>query len=181
MNLREMSPWRVTSWICTGALAVSLLTCIAIAATRSLGLTAVTVTALDPAKEPVDHVVPLIKRHEALPDYELTILLRNGDTIRLGTKPDTSAAGGLEWRIEEPVCVADIASLRLTEQDKVVSDALAEIQVSGESFTENGYRFDFQTERSFAVGVHSFYKTPIGMAILGGVFVAVALIVLSNL
>jgi len=176
-----MSPWRQIGLLCTGILVISILSCIAIVATRSAGLTSVTLTALDPAKEPVDHIVPLVKRHEALPEYQLTVLMRNSDRIELGTKPDASAANGLKWQLAEPVCVAEIATLRLTERDKLISDPLAEVHVTGPRVTENGYRFDFQTERSVGVGLHAFFRTPIGMAISGAVFLAVFLIVFSRM
>jgi hypothetical protein len=180
MSLRDASPWRVISWICTATLVTSILLCILISAVYSVGLKSVKVTALDPAKEPVDHVIPVVKRQEALPDYELTILLRNGDVIHLGAKPDTSAANGLEWRVDDPVSMSEIASLRLTEQDKFVSDSIAEIQVSRASVTEKGYRFDFETERSLAVGMRTFFKTPIGLSISGAVFAVVLFIMLTK-
>ena len=97
----------------------------------------------------------------------------------MGAKPDTSAAKGLTWQVSEPVSVADVASVRLEEQDKLISDALAEVQITGDSVTANGYRFDFVTERSAVVGIKSFFGTPIGMAIVVGFCLAVVLIVVT--
>ncbi len=181
MNSPRFTPWRVTSWICAGILAISVLLCIVIAGIKSVGLTGVTITALDPANEPKDPVLPLVNQHEALPDYELAIVRKTDGTIRLGTKPDTSAAKGLHWQIDDPVSVADIASLRLTEQDKIVSDVLAEVQVRGRSVDENGYRFEFEKQRSVGVGVEAFFKTPIGLAILTAVVLAVLVIIFSQI
>lgn len=45
--------------------------------------------------------------------------------------------------------------------------------------TERGYRFDFETEGSTAVGVTSFFSTPIGKAITMGFVIAILLILLS--
>ena len=143
-----MSPWRLTGWRCAGVIAVSVVACVILASVRSTGVTKITVTALDEASEPRDHNLPFIKRKEALPDYELRLILTNGDKVRLGAKPDTSAVDGLAWHVNDPVSIADVASVRLQEQDKVISDAVAEVQILGDSTTENGYRFEFASERS---------------------------------
>ena len=159
---RRISPWRLTGWLCAGVVVVSLIVCVVMAAIRSTGLTQITITALDQKSEPRDHKLPFVKQKEALPDYEITVLLTNGDKVRLGAKPDVSAIDGLTWRLTDPVSVADVATVRLQEQDKVVADAIAEVQIFGDSVTEGNYRFDFTTERSTSVGVSSFFATPIG-------------------
>lgn len=174
-----MSPWRITGFVCGAVIVGSVLGCVALAISKSTGLVAVKVTALNAAKEPVDHPIPLVKRKEALPDYELVLMLRDRRKVELGTKPDKSAAGGLEWRLNDPVSVANVTSVRLREQDKFMDDAVAEVQLSGDTVTENGYRFDFTTERSAAVGLASFFETPIGKAIVGAFFVAVLLMLVS--
>ena len=173
-----MSPWRLTGWLCAGVITVSVVSCVIMAAIRSTGLTQITVTALDEAAEPRDHDLPFIKQKEALPDYELTLILTNGGTVRLGAKPDNSAVDGLTWHVNDPVSISDVASVRLQEQDKVISDAVAEVQILGASTTANGYRFDFVSERSTSVGVKSFFGTPIGKAITAGFCIAILLIVL---
>ena len=173
------SPWKLIGWICVGIVAASVIACIALAAVRSDGLSSVTVTALPGTKEPRDHGLPFVKQKEALPDYELTVVLSSGEKINLGAKPDTSAAAGLTWEVERAVSTTDIASIRLDEQDKLVSDAVTEAQFDGESVTQGGYRFDFTTQRSVAVGVQSFFGTPIGKAIAAAFFIAFLLIIFS--
>lgn len=174
-----LSPWKIAGWVCAGVVIVSVSACVIMAAIRSVGLTEVTVTALNREDEPRDHNLPLVKQKEALPDYELTVLLTNGRKLRLGTKPDSSAVDGLTWKLAEPVSVADVATVRLQERDKVISDAVAEVQVVDETVTERGYRFDFATERSTSVGVASFFVTAIGKAITAGFCIAVILLVLA--
>lgn len=169
------SAWRITRLICCGVVAISILSCVAIAAARSNGLTQVTVVALDPGVEPRDHDIPLLKQKDALPDYELVVYLSSGLTIDLGTKPNTSAVDGLEWTLNEPVSVSEVAGVRLQDQDKLISDTITEVQITGDSAEADGYRFTFTTERSAAVGVSSFFRTPIGMAIFAAFFVAVLL------
>ena len=136
--------------------------------------------ALDPAAEPTDHNIPLVKQREALPDYELSLIGDDGDARYLGVKPDESAAAGLTWKLDDPVSISQIATVRLREKDKIVSDALAEVHISGPSVESNGYRFEFKTERSVSVGVHAFFATPIGIAIVAAFGIAVLLIILAN-
>lgn len=174
-----LSPWRLTGWLCAGVLVLSVGACVVMAAIRSTGLTDITVTALDETAEPRDHNLPLIKQKEALPDYELTVILTNGDVVRLGAKPDTSAVDGLTWRLNDPVSIADVASVRLQEQDKVISDTVAEVQILGDSTTVKGYRFEFAAERSTSVGIKSFFGTPIGKAIFAGFVIATVLLLAS--
>ncbi|MEX2114771.1 MAG: hypothetical protein WD845_16380 [Pirellulales bacterium] len=159
----------------------SVVACVVMATARSNGLVAVTVTATDPKAEPVDHVLPLVKQHESLPDYELVIEMTRDRTQYLGTKPNESAVNGLSWRLNDPVSLAEIATVRLREKDKVISDELAEVHVTAASVTSNGYRFDFQTTQSFGLGVRAFFVTPIGMAISGAFFLGVLLLVVSKL
>lgn len=149
------------------------------AALRSDGLVKVTVTALDGTTEPRDHNLPLIKKKESLPDYQVILNLTNGQHVRLGVVPDKSAVDGLTWDLSEPVCLADIAGVRLQEQDKVVSDAVTEVQITSDSVTQDGYRFDFSSKRSTSVGVRSFFGTPIGQAIVAGFAIAVLVLILS--
>jgi hypothetical protein len=163
---------QVVRWGCVAIAVISLLSCVVLAAIKSEGLAVVAITAIDPKKEPVDHALPLIKQKEALPDYELFVRMLDGRTIPLGAKPDSSAADGLEWKINDSICVSDIASLQLRERDLVMSDALAEVQVQAGSVTSNNYRFDFVTEPSLKVAIRSFFSTPIGMAIVGAFFLA---------
>lgn len=160
---------------------VSLAACILLAALNSVGLSAVRVTALEDTVEPRDHNLPVVKQQEALPDFELIVVLRSGGQVKLGAKPDTSAADGLVWTLTEPVAVSDIASIRLEEQDKLVSDAVAEVQFAAGPVTGKGYVFSFTTTRSLGVGVQAFFRTPVGLAIVGAFFVAIVLVLVSAL
>ena len=176
----KLSPWRLTGWICVGVIVASVVACVLLAALRSNGLTAVKVTALDGFPEPRDHQLPFIKQKEALPDYELFLILHSGRQVHLGAKPDTSAARGLVWQISDPVSLADISAVRLREQDQLLSDALAEVHITGPTTTFAGYRFDFTSERSLSVGIQSFFATPIGLAIAAGFAISVVLLIVGS-
>jgi len=178
-RLGTMPPRRVIGWICIAVVVVSLVSCVVMAGMRSEGLVQVTVTALDEAAEPRDHNIPLFKKKEALPDYQLIVNLKNGELVRLAVMPDKSAVDGLTWDLSEPVCLHDIASVRLQEKDKLISDAVTEVQITSDSVTKDNYRFDFSSKRSASVGIRSFFGTPIGSAIVAGFAIAVVLLLLS--
>ena len=176
----QIQPWKVTSWVCSGVVVVSVLACFVLAAARSNGLTKVTVTALNENEEPRDAGVRLLKRKDALPDYEIFVLLQSGSKIHLGAKPNSSAVEGLAWTLTDPISISEIASVRLQEQDKVISDPIAEVQCDQDSVVMGNYRFEFETTRSASVGIKSFFKTPIGLAIAAAFFVAVFISIAGN-
>jgi len=178
---RTVSPWRITSWICCGVIVISVVSCVILAAVRSEGLTKVKVTALEGDKEPRDHGLPLINQKDVLPDYEIIIMTQDGTKTNLGAKPNTSAVEGLTWVLNHPISITDIASVRLQDQDKIISDAITEVQVTDKSVVSGNYRFDFQTQRSAAVGVQSFFGTPIGLAIVMAFVIAIVLIIVLML
>lgn len=172
---------RATKMIVLSTIALSVVSCFVIAAIRSEGLAKVTVTALDEAAEPVDHDLPLIKSVEALPDYSLIVNLTDGSQIKLGTRPNRSAIGGLAWQIANPVSIYDISSIRLEDEDTFLSDTIEEISLANDVVIAGNYRFEFETERSFAVGIASFFKTPIGIAITTAFSIAILIIILMLL
>ena len=140
---------------------------IAMIASRTEGLNRVTVTALDAEKEPRDHNIPLFKAKERLPDYRLIInTTERWHKITLGAKPNTSAVNGISWDLPDPISLSDIASVRLDDQDKLLADAVSEVQVTSDSASEGNYKFDFETSYSVTVGIRSFFKTQIGQMIL---------------
>lgn len=173
------SPWRLTGWLCFSVIATSVILTIALSAYRSTGLARIKVTALAAEAEPRDHRLPLFKQKEALPDYQVLVFLREGGHLNLGTKPDRSAVEGLDWSLGSPVSLNDIASVRLQDDDKVVSDVIAEVQIDSEEVADGNYRFEFHTQRSIGVGIQSFFQTAIGTAISAAFFVAVLLILFN--
>lgn len=175
----SVSPWQFTSWVCCSVIVVSVVSCVVLAAARSEGLVRVKVTAFDADKEPRDHGLPLIKQMDVLPDYEVLIMTQDGGKTNLGAKINTSAIEGLTWELSDPISITDIVGIRLQDQDKLISDSLAEVQFSDQPVRTGNYQFDFQTQRSAEVGIQSFFGTPIGLAIMGAFFIAVVLILLN--
>ncbi len=176
-----MSASKIASLLCLTTIVASVLSCVAIAVVRSNALVAITVTTLDGAKEPLDHILPLVKQHDALPDYELTLIDDSGTKHYVGSKPNQSAAHGIRWTLDAPVCVSQIAAMRLQERDVINSDQLAEVQITSKTVDANGYQFDFDIKSSFAAGVKSFFETPIGMAISLAFVIAVLYLIVPGL
>jgi hypothetical protein len=79
----------------------------------------------------------------------------------------------------DPISTSDIASVRLDDQDKILADAIVEVQLTGESVEVGNYRFEFRTERSMSVGIQSFFRTPIGMAISAAFTIAILLMLVT--
>ena len=178
-DLNPVSAWRICGWVCVSVVVLSIASCVALSAFQSVAVTDITVTALDKDAEPRDHNLPFFKQHDALPDYELHLLLRRGGSLRLGAKPNSSAAEGLTWHLYNPVSVNRISTIRLREQDKIISDAIAEVEFADDPIAQNGYRFEFKTVRSFSSGLEAFFELPIGKAIAAGFMIAILLLLLS--
>ena len=174
------SHWRLARAACSGVILLSVLGSVITAWQQSIGLTKVTVTAINPDAEPRDPGLPLLAQKHTLPDYQLTINLSSGTQIDAGAKLDTSAVDGISWTLNEPVPVAQIASITLSEQDAVISDKLAEVQLDDALAGTELYRFEFSTERSIAVGMQSFFRTPVGIAVVAAFFCAVFLVLFLN-
>lgn len=172
--------WRMTRTLCTSVILLSVLGTVWTAWQQSIGLTAVTVTAVDPDAEPRDPGLPMLKQTHTLPDYQLTINLSNGAKIDAGAKLDASAVNGITWTLSEPVATAQIASVTLSEQDTLISDKLAEVQLGDGVADTDLYHFQFSTQRSFAVGIQSFFRTTLGLAVCAAFFCAVFLILFLN-
>ena len=171
--------WKIMRSICSVVILLSVLGCIIVAYQQSVGLTAVTVTSLNPENEPRDPGLPLLDQKHTLPDYAVRIQLTSGRKIDLGSKPNTSAAEGLTWQLNEAVAVSSITSVVLREQDQVVSDTLEEVQVTADLVRTDSWQFQFQTQKSFATGLRAFFVTPIGIAICAAFFVAAFLMALD--
>ncbi|MFZ9091620.1 MAG: hypothetical protein ACO3FE_16200 [Planctomycetaceae bacterium] len=171
--------WKIMRSICSVVILLSVLGCIIVAYQQSVGLTAVTVTSLNPENEPRDPGLPLLDQKHTLPDYAVRIQLTSGRKIDLGSKPNTSAAEGLTWQLNEAVAVSSITSVVLREQDQVVSDTLEEVQVTADLVRTDSWQFQFQTQKSFATGLRAFFGTPIGLAICAAFFVAAFLMALD--
>ena len=157
----------------TGAVFLSLV------ALRSKSLTRVTITAIESGAEPKDHELPFFRKKEALPDYNVSVVKTNSDQIDLGSKPDQSAVSGLTWVLPDPVSVAQIASVRLDDKDKLISDAISEVQFTSETVTYGNYEFEFDTEISISAGLYAVFSDFFGRGVSVLLLFVIFLVILS--
>ena len=174
------TPFKLMAWISVGLILLAIGTSISMAYQRRMVLKQITVTYLG-EEEHRDHSIPLYKRKEALPDYTIELQHTDRGTVKLDTHLDQSALEGLTWTLSELYSCKDIPTIRLYDEDKIISEDLAEIAFDGQPVTENDYQFEFELETSFETGLASFWKTPVGTAIIWAFGALVLLFLLSLL
>lgn len=165
--------------ICSVILIGSVFLCILIAANNSRGLSEVHVICIDSKLEPNDAGIPFVLSKEQLPDYFISISCTHKWDVKLGTLLNQSAKDGLSWKLPDPIPLSLISGIRLKEEDKLLSDDIVEVPMNpkAQPVSMGNYRFTFQTEVSFWVGVEAFFQTPIGR-IICTFFIIVCLILL---
>jgi len=178
LEKHSKSVWHLSKIVACSLIVLALAASIFIGASKNKGLETITVTAISADKEPKDHNIPLFKRKEALPDYEVHVVYKNERTETLGARPNMSAANGITWTCSEPIAIYEIASIRLSDKDQMSSDVLQEVSIGKGEVTSGNYVFKFETASSASIGLWSFFKTPLGLAILGVVAIAVLLMLI---
>jgi hypothetical protein len=119
--------------------------------------------------EPQDKTFAIIglgKEH-SLPDYRVKLAVQGAFLkIDLGTKTDTSAAGGLEFPVQEVVPVRKLQEIVILECDTVEDDELERFQ-PGTSRVLSGKVYDCEvvTARSLDAGLDWFFNTSLGRTI----------------
>lgn len=152
---------------------------LAICYAKSNAIESVSVQVLDPEKEYRDPSIGTIGAHDKLPDYRLSIIDTDGRTHPLGTHVNTSAAEPLTWVLQEPYALINASSLRLVDEDKLESDVLEEVQITGTEVTGSKYRFKITQTRTFKSGMEYFISTPIGMIVGGAIGLAILIAILA--
>jgi len=167
--------------VCLFILIASFVSCLWLAFNNSRGLTMVQVACLDSKKEPNDAGIPFVLAIEQLPDYSITIYCSDRSKVKLATVVNQSAKDGLSWKLPDPVPLSTITGIRLLEMDKILSDDLVEVEIDQnyQPVTKGNYRFEFQTEVSFAAGIKAFFQTPLGKIVCTLFFVAGLILILK--
>lgn len=65
----------------------------------------------------------------------------------------------------------------IIEEDKVESDMLDRIQISGESLEGTSFHARLAGERSFDAGMKWFFETPFGKAVSAGIAIGIILLI----
>lgn len=175
-----MSARKVLLWLGPTVAVASLAVCLGLAIAHSDGVVAVSVTPsqAQPAKTGIrDRVMEMAA--PKTDDYNLRLKLKNGGSVDLGTKHNATPGQGMTWNLGNAVSVADVMTVELRTRALVGSKPLAEVPLILAGTTSGDYAFTFQTERSFRIGVESFFATPIGKMIAAAFFIAVLLFLFS--
>ncbi len=162
-------------------LAVFLIMVVVLSAVHGVAITAVTVQIKPGVEEPDDKKLPGGDDADRLPDYKLLIEKADGALIRLGTKLNTSAREPLTWTVSDPISLRYCQTIVLIEEDKLLDDQLAKTNVPGTTFETDKYTFRLETTRTFKAAQEYLADTPVGIAILVGIGLAIFLYVLSLL
>lgn len=112
---------------------------------NSTVVTAVRIKLKAGAAEPQDKTFAMLGslgKDHVLPDYRVKLVVQ-GDFLKtdLGTKPDTSAANGLEFPVSEVVPLKKLQEVVILEADKVEDDVLDRVQ-PGSASTVSGKLYD---------------------------------------
>ena len=84
----------------------------------------------------------------------------------------------MNWELPKIYSIEDITLITLTDKDELISDTLAQIAFPGKQVVENGYQFDYELEKSFNIGLESFWDTAVGRAITWAIGIVALLILL---
>jgi hypothetical protein len=126
-----------------------------------------------------DKVVLGIGAADEPPDYGVRVRTRSG-WEDLGTHANTWIGGGLEFRPSESIRVSAVREVQLVDRDKLENDVLEQAPLNDHTIIGRNYTLEVRTTFDLESGFGWFFQTPVGLAILFGIGVAVAIIVLAN-
>ncbi len=161
-------------------LLVLLVISVALSIVNSRAVHGISIQVLDAKSEVRDVALPGMGGKSALPDYRIEVMRSSGSRIKLGTIIDSSASEPLHWEIQDPIRLRSIAALRLVEDDKLANDVLEEVQIAGDAFSSERYRYELTIARTASAALDYFFQTPIGLVILGAIGLAIFLWIASH-
>jgi uncharacterized protein (DUF736 family) len=163
-----------------GLLALLVLLLLVLSALNSTSVAGVSIKLRAGQKEHMDKAIPFVtKPGEELPDYRVAYLL-DDQWHSIGTAFNRSAADWIEFKISDPPNLSLVRGLRVSDEDALEDDDLEEVQLVQLPPTGRMFEYRVDTTRSFKSGMVWFATTPLGMAIFGGIGLAVFLVVLSH-
>ncbi len=131
--------------------------------------------------ERMDKGIPFITAEEdKLPDYKLLYLV-DDRWHTIGTIRNTSAQDWLRYTIADPPNLSLVKRVRVVEEDVALDDVLDEVAVADGGVSGTMFAFEFKSTRSFGSGMQWFFATPVGLAILSGVCLAVLVMIFAVL
>jgi hypothetical protein len=164
-----------------GLLTLLLLLMLGLSAINSSALTAISIQLIDGKADHLDKRIPLLTRNgEEQPDYRVDYQV-NDRWHSAGTLVNQSAKQWLNYPITKPPNLKFVQAIRVVEDDLTKDDLLDQVPATQTEITGNQFQYRLETEYSIDAAMEWFASTPLGMAILGGVFLAVFLVILVNL
>ncbi|MDQ8201056.1 hypothetical protein QEH56_23015 [Pelagicoccus enzymogenes] len=147
---------------------------------NSKQLDSVTVTLRPGATEHKDRTILIVGKNDEAADYQLKVRSQNA-WIDLGTYANRPIGDGLTFLPSDSYPTRTIQEVLLLDHDKLESDTLEQGPLEDGKYQGSNYEFSIQSSFSLQAGFHWFFATPVGIAILGGIGIAIFLTVLSNL
>lgn len=146
---------------------------------HSQSLQSVRVTLSPGGTEYHDKVVLGIGKDDAAADYWLRASTTEG-IEDLGAYANTEIGAGLTFTPQRNMPLKDIVSFQLLDKDKFESDVLAQFPYESDRHVGVNYTLEIESGLSIESGFSWFFQTPVGIAILTGLIIGIAVVIIGN-
>ena len=146
---------------------------------NSKSLKSATVTLSDGGVEYHDKTVLGVGKDDAAADYWLRAFTTEG-VVDLGTYANTEIGKGLTFTPQQNVPLKEIVEFQLLDKDRFENDVLLEFPFDSNKHVGTNYTLEVQSSTSIEAGFAWFFKTPVGIAILTGLIIGIAVVVIGN-
>lgn len=140
---------------------------------NSTQLSTVSVILLPDGVEHVDKTFLKIGEADKAADYQLRVRSTKEGWLDLGTFANTPIGTGIDFKPSDTYPTRTIQEVQLLDHDKIESDILDQGPIENKQYTGSNYQFKIESEFSIEAGLHWFFATPVGIAILVGIGIAV--------
>ena len=144
---------------------------------NSTSIVSIKITTNDGVQEKVDRKIPFLKSKSHLPDYRMLYKV-NGSWKDAGTIKNSSAKDGLTFKIPKQATFELLEKIKIVDADIGPDQILEEVVVDNTKLTGSLFRYELASSFSLGAGGEWYFSTVIGKAILLGITIAVALLIL---
>ncbi len=130
--------------------------------------------------EHLDKTLLGVGKADEAPDYRLRVRVSDR-WYDLGTYSNTYIGDGLKFSTNTNYPIHEIEEFQLLDEDKLENDVIEQFPFDSLTHNGNNYNFQINKGKDLSAGFAWFFKTPIGIAILAGITLAVFLIVIGSL
>ena len=146
---------------------------------HSQSLDSVTVTLSEGGEEYHDKTLLGIGQADVLPDYWLRAKTTGG-VVNLGSYANRLVGEGLSFTPQQTLPAREIVGFELLDKDTFGSDVLEAFPYESDRLVGVDYTLEIDKGLSLESGFAWFFMTPIGLAILAGLILGIAGILLFN-